>query len=62
LHLGSANDRVLAEAVASTDASRAEGFTFYGGHCTGGKTLAYFKEAFGDDTVKPLGAGRVIRY
>ena len=62
LHLGSASDQVLAEAVAFTDAFKAEGFTFYGGHCTGGKTIAYFKETFGDDAVKPLGAGRVIRY
>ncbi|HEX9851105.1 MBL fold metallo-hydrolase [Candidatus Deferrimicrobium sp.] len=62
LHLGSASEQVLAEAVAFTAAFKAEGFTFYGGHCTGGKTLAYFKEAFGDDTVKPLGAGRVIEY
>jgi 7,8-dihydropterin-6-yl-methyl-4-(beta-D-ribofuranosyl)aminobenzene 5'-phosphate synthase len=62
LHLGSANGQVLAEAVASTGAFKAEGFTFYGGHCTGGKAIAYFKEAFGDDAVKPLGAGRVIQY
>ena len=62
LHLGSANDPVLAEAVAYTDAFKADGFTFHGGHCTGGKTLAYFREAFGDDVVKPLGAGRVIEF
>jgi len=62
LHLGSANDQVLAEAVAFTGTFTAEGFTFYGGHCTGGKTIAYFREAFGDDAVKPLGAGRVIQY
>jgi len=62
LHLGSASDQVLAEAVAFTGAFKAEGFTFYGGHCTGGKTIAYFRGTFGDDAVKPLGAGRVIRY
>ena len=62
LHLGSASDQVLAEAVAYTAAFKAEGFTFYGGHCTGGKTIALFKETFGDHAVKPLGAGRVIRY
>ena len=62
LHLGSASDQVLAEAVAFTGAFKAEGFTFYGGHCTGGRTIAYFRETFGADAVKPLGAGRVIRY
>ena len=43
LHLGSANDQVLAEAVAATGAFKAEGFTFHGGHCTGGKTIAVFQ-------------------
>jgi len=62
LHLGSATDHVLAEAVASTGALKADRFTFHGGHCTGDKTIAYFREAFGDDSVRPLGAGRVIEY
>ena len=62
LHLGSANDQVLADAVAATGAFKADRFTFHGGHCTGGKTIAYFREAFGDDAVRPLGAGRVIEY
>jgi 7,8-dihydropterin-6-yl-methyl-4-(beta-D-ribofuranosyl)aminobenzene 5'-phosphate synthase len=62
LHLGSANDQVLAEAVASTGAFKADRFTFFGGHCTGGKAIAYFRETFGDDAVRPLGAGRVIEY
>ena len=62
LHLGSAGEPVLAEAVAYTGGFKAEGFIFYGGHCTGEKTIAYFRKTFGDDAVKPLGAGRVIRY
>jgi len=62
LHLASANDRVLADAVASTGAFKADGFTFHGGHCTGGRTIAHFREAFGDDAVKPLGAGQVIEF
>ena len=62
LHLGGADDQVLAEAVAATGAFKADRFTFHGGHCTGGKTIAYFREAFGDDAVKPLGAGRIIQY
>jgi 7,8-dihydropterin-6-yl-methyl-4-(beta-D-ribofuranosyl)aminobenzene 5'-phosphate synthase len=62
LHLGSAGDRVLEEAVAFTRAFKADRFTFHGGHCTGGKTIARFREAFGDDAVQPLGAGRVIEY
>lgn len=62
LHLGDADDRVLAAAVVSTGAFAADRFSFHGGHCTGGKAIAYFREAFGEDAVKPLGAGRVIRY
>jgi len=62
LHLGSATDQVLAEAVASTGAFKADQFTFHGGHCTGEKTTAYFRDAFGDTAVKPMGAGRVIEY
>jgi len=62
LHLGSATDQVLAEAVACTGAFKADRFTFHGGHCTGEKTIAYFRDAFGDTAVKPLGAGRVIEY
>jgi 7,8-dihydropterin-6-yl-methyl-4-(beta-D-ribofuranosyl)aminobenzene 5'-phosphate synthase len=62
LHLGSANDQVLAEAVAATGAFKADRFTFHGGHCTGEKSIARFRDAFGDDAVRPLGAGRVIEY
>jgi 7,8-dihydropterin-6-yl-methyl-4-(beta-D-ribofuranosyl)aminobenzene 5'-phosphate synthase len=62
LHLGGANDQVLAEAVAVTGDFKADRFTFHGGHCTGGKAIAVFRETFGDDGVRPLGAGRVIRY
>jgi len=39
-------------------AFKADRFTFHGGHCTGARTIACFREAFGDDAVKPLGAGR----
>ncbi|MGE5248019.1 MAG: MBL fold metallo-hydrolase, partial [Verrucomicrobiota bacterium] len=60
LHLGNAGDRALAEAIACTDAFKADGFTFYGGHCTGGKAIAAFRDAFGDGAVHPLGAGRAI--
>jgi 7,8-dihydropterin-6-yl-methyl-4-(beta-D-ribofuranosyl)aminobenzene 5'-phosphate synthase len=62
LHLKSANDKVLAEAAAYTDSFRTEGFTFYGGHCTGGNAIQYFKAKFGDQSIKPMGAGRVIEY
>ena len=62
LHLKSASDDVIAEAVLRTDALRAEGFTFHGGHCTGGTTIERFRNAFGDRAVKPLGSGRVIAF
>jgi len=62
LHLGSASDKVLAEAVEYTNSVKAEGFTFHGGHCTGVKTLERFREAFGDAAFRPLGAGRVIGF
>jgi 7,8-dihydropterin-6-yl-methyl-4-(beta-D-ribofuranosyl)aminobenzene 5'-phosphate synthase len=62
LHLKGANEKVMAEAVAYTDSIKAEGFTFYGGHCTGGKTIQTFREKYGDKVVMPLGAGRVIEY
>jgi 7,8-dihydropterin-6-yl-methyl-4-(beta-D-ribofuranosyl)aminobenzene 5'-phosphate synthase len=62
LHLGTASDEVMANAVAYTDSFKAEGFTFYGGHCTGGKTIERFRSAFGDGAVKSLGSGRVIAF
>ena len=62
LHLKGANEKVLAEAVAYTDSFKAEGCTFYGGHCTGGNTVKYFKGKYGDKVVKTLGSGRVIEY
>ncbi|MGB7970808.1 MAG: MBL fold metallo-hydrolase [Candidatus Deferrimicrobiaceae bacterium] len=62
LHLKNANEKVLVEAVAYTDSIKAEGFTFHGGHCTGSKTIQYFRGKFGDKVVIPMGAGRVIAY
>lgn len=62
LHLKSADEKVMAEAVAYTDSIKAEGFTFYGGHCTGNKTIQHFREKYGDKVVMPMGAGRVIEY
>ncbi len=62
LHLGGADEQVLADAVASTGAFKADRFTFHGGHCTGERTIGRFREAFGDDAVRPLGSGRVIEY
>ncbi len=62
LHLKGASEKVLTEAVAYTSSFKAEGLTFYGGHCTGGDTIKYFKSKFGDDAVKPMGSGRVIEY
>ncbi len=62
LHLKGANEKILAESVAYTDSIKAEEFTFYGGHCTGGNACNYFKEKYGDKVVRPLGSGRVIEY
>jgi 7,8-dihydropterin-6-yl-methyl-4-(beta-D-ribofuranosyl)aminobenzene 5'-phosphate synthase len=61
LHFISADETAMAEAVSFTKAFMAEGFSFYGGHCTGGKAVEYFATELGD-SVKPLGAGRVIRF
>ena len=62
LHLQGASDKVLAEAVVYTETVKADGFNFYGGHCTGSQAIAAFKEKFGKEAVMPLGAGRVIEY
>lgn len=62
LHLQSASPAVLDKAIAFTDTVKAEGFTFYGGHCTGGNAIAHFQKRYGEKGVKPLGAGRVIAY
>ena len=62
LHLKGANDKVMAEAIAYSDSFEADGFTFYGGHCTGGNAIKAFKEKYGDTVVKPLGSGRVIEF
>lgn len=60
LHLKSAGDEVLAKAVAYTDSIKADDFTFYGGHCTGGNAIKYFTKAYGDKVVKPLGSGSMM--
>jgi 7,8-dihydropterin-6-yl-methyl-4-(beta-D-ribofuranosyl)aminobenzene 5'-phosphate synthase len=62
LHLKGAKENVLAEAVAYTDTFKADGFAFYGGHCTGSDAINYFKAKFGDQAIKSLGSGRVIEY
>jgi 7,8-dihydropterin-6-yl-methyl-4-(beta-D-ribofuranosyl)aminobenzene 5'-phosphate synthase len=62
LHLKSADDKVLAKAVAYTDTIKTNDFTFYGGHCTGGNAIKYFTEAYGDKVVRPLGSGCVIEF
>ena len=62
LHLKGAKETVLAEAVDYTNSFKAEGFTFYGGHCTGNDAIKYFQAKFGEQAIEPLGAGRVIEY
>lgn len=62
LHLEGADEQVMAEAVAYTDSIKAEGFTFFGGHCTGDKTIQYLRKQYGEQVVMSMGAGRVIEY
>lgn len=62
LHLETANDEVLAEAVAYTDSLKDGVFTFYGGHCTGNRAIEHFRERYGDEAVRSMGSGRVIAY
>ncbi len=62
LHLMNAGENVLAEAVDCTRRIKADDFVFYCGHCTGENTLRYFSKAFGDNAVRPMGAGRVLRF
>lgn len=60
LHLVNAPEKVLAEAVACTEAIMADGFFFCCGHCTGENTLRYFRETLGEQAVRPMGAGRAL--
>lgn len=60
LHLVNAPEKVLAEAVACTEAIMADGFFFCCGHCTGENTLRYFRETLGERAVRPMGAGRAL--
>jgi 7,8-dihydropterin-6-yl-methyl-4-(beta-D-ribofuranosyl)aminobenzene 5'-phosphate synthase len=62
LHLENVGEEVLAEAVAYTDSLKAKEFTFYGGHCTGERTIEYFRGRYGGKMVLPMGSGRVIGY
>lgn len=62
LHLVTASEAVLEEAVACTAETRSDDFTFYGGHCTGEGALRWFRARLGDGVVRPLGSGRTIRY
>jgi 7,8-dihydropterin-6-yl-methyl-4-(beta-D-ribofuranosyl)aminobenzene 5'-phosphate synthase len=62
LHFVNADDAAIEEAAAFTDSFKAENFSFYGGHCTGDKSIKCFSEKFAADAVKPLGAGRVIAF
>ena len=62
LHLMNADETVLAEAVDCTRSLMAGDFAFYCGHCTGENTLRYFAGAFGEKAVRPMGAGRALRF
>ena len=62
LHLLNADAKVLEEAASYTSRFKAEGFSFYGGHCTGENAVKHFRERFGDEAVRPLGSGRTMEY
>ena len=60
LHLMNASEEVLSDVVYATRCMATEDFVLFGGHCTGEKALAYFRSAYGEKAVNPLGAGRTI--
>jgi 7,8-dihydropterin-6-yl-methyl-4-(beta-D-ribofuranosyl)aminobenzene 5'-phosphate synthase len=62
LHFMKADDAAIEEAVAFTNSFRTKDFSFYGGHCTGDSSIKCFGEKFGQDVVKPLGSGRVVKF
>jgi 7,8-dihydropterin-6-yl-methyl-4-(beta-D-ribofuranosyl)aminobenzene 5'-phosphate synthase len=62
LHFMNADVATIEEAADFTKSFMAETFLFYGGHCTGDNSIKYFRSEFGADSVKPLGAGRIIRF
>jgi 7,8-dihydropterin-6-yl-methyl-4-(beta-D-ribofuranosyl)aminobenzene 5'-phosphate synthase len=62
LHFMNADDAAIEEAAAFTKTLKSNDFSFYGGHCTGDNPINCFREIFGRNAVKPLGAGRVIRF
>lgn len=62
LHFINADAAAIEDAVSFTKNFMADGFSFYGGHCTGNNCIEYFGKQFGRKAVKPLGAGRVIQF
>ncbi len=62
LHLQGADQKVLGEALAFTDKVKADDFVFACSHCTGNNTIEYFTKNYGDEVVRPLGAGAVIEF
>ncbi len=62
LHLKEADEKVLAEALAYTDKIKGDDFLFACSHCTGENTIEYFKKKYGEQVVKPLGAGSTLEF
>ena len=62
LHLTNASETVLAEAVRCTRRFMTDRFAFHCGHCTGENALRYFRKAFGEKAVRPMGAGRTLEF
>ncbi|MGO9118495.1 MAG: MBL fold metallo-hydrolase [Desulfomonilaceae bacterium] len=62
LHLMGAGEKVLAQALAYTDKVRAKDFVFSCSHCTGEKTIEYFKQKYGDKVVRLLASGIVLEF
>jgi 7,8-dihydropterin-6-yl-methyl-4-(beta-D-ribofuranosyl)aminobenzene 5'-phosphate synthase len=62
LHLKEADEKVFADALAITDKVKGPDFLFGCSHCTGANTIEYFKKQYGDQVVKPFGAGTVAEF
>jgi 7,8-dihydropterin-6-yl-methyl-4-(beta-D-ribofuranosyl)aminobenzene 5'-phosphate synthase len=62
LHLKEGDEKVMADALAYTDKVKGKDFVFACAHCTGENAIEYFKKNYGEQVVKPAGAGTVVEF